>query len=246
LLENSTRGKLNAEKIVRKFKQLLFICLLFCHTLPALALTLVYIEESGSDSIEHTITIAEIPGGYTIGVTSVQAEIPTIIQELEADESLSVLSWTYRDPEAGTDFTAIRTASRRGRSIIAIKGRYRGKAVNRRLAIDEKPWYQLFPHGMDHYVLSQEQETLFYAVGYEGIGALRLGTFRARRGRVEQVERNGRLEPGVYVHISFTGLASIFWSGDYWFRPGDGRNLIAKSDRGPGTDPIVVELISER
>lgn len=223
-----------------KIKSLTILVILCC-TLPASGLTLVYVEESSSDRVEHTFTFEENVDGYLIVVSSVKAGSPVITQALETDKGFSVLSWRYQDREAGTDITGIRRKSH-----ISLSGRYRRRALERSFEVDSKPWYQLFPHGLEQMVVSRQQETLFYAIGVEGIGTMRIGTFRAQRGKVEKIEWKGRPEHAVHVHISLTGFASIFWSGVYWHRPGDGRNLVSKSDRGPGTQPIVVELNSER
>jgi hypothetical protein len=226
---------------MRKLKAL-FILMILSSTLPAFGLTLVYIEESRMGRVEHTVTIEPTAGGYSIVVTSVAGEAAAITQELETDRGYSVLSWRYRDRESGTDITGIRR-----KSSISLSGRYRGRTVERRYKIDSKPWYQLFPHGLERLAVSGEQEPLlFYAVGIEGIGATRIGTFRAKPGEIEEIDWNGRRHAAVHVHISLTGFASILWSGDYWYRPSDGRNLVSKSDRGPGTQPIIFQLISER
>jgi len=224
-----------------KLKALFILAALSC-TMPAFGLTLVYAEESRRNRFEHTITIEPTAGGYSIVVTSVKGEAAAITQELETDRGYSVLSWRYRDRASGTDIRGIR-----GKSSISLSGRYKGRTVERRFKIDSKPWYQLFPHGLERLVVSGEQEPLlFYAVGTEGIGAMRIGTFRAKPGEIEEIEWNGRRQAAIYVHISLTGFASILWSGDYWYRPADGRNLVSKSDRGPGTQSIMIQLISER
>ena len=225
---------------MRKLKAI-FILAVISSIVPAFGLTLVYVEESRRDRFEHTITIEPTASGYSIVVTSVEGEAAAITQELETDRGYSVLSWRYRDRESGTDIRGIR-----GKSSISLRGRYKGRTVERRFKIDSKPWYQLFPHGLERLAVSGEQEPLlFYAVGTEGIGAMRIGTFRAKLGEIEEIDWNGRRQAAIYVHISLTGFASILWSGDYWYRPADGRNLVSKSNRGPGTQPIIIQLISE-
>jgi hypothetical protein len=74
---------------------------------------------------------------------------------------------------------------------------------------------------------------------------MRIGTLRARRKEETALEWRGRLVPTLLVEIALTGFASIFWSGEYWFRPADGRSLLAESDRGPGTKKGYIELVSE-
>ncbi len=118
---------------MRKLKAL-FILAVLSSSLSAFGLTLVYVEESRRDRIEHTITIEPTASGYSIVVTSVAGEAVAITQELETDRGYSVLSWRYRDRESGTDIRGVR-----GKSSISLSGCYKGRTVGRRLKIDAKP-----------------------------------------------------------------------------------------------------------
>ena len=222
-------------------KAAVVLILLACGNRPLPALTLVYEESTDSETVEHTFEIEESAGGYSIRLTSVRPGSSPVAQTLRTDAGFSVLSWRYRDPVEDTDITAARGASR-----INLEGRYRGREVRRSFKVDAKPWYQLFPHGLESLVGSAQTDLLFYAVGYEGIGAMRLGTFLARRSGVETIRWRGEPVEATRVIVSLRGLASVLWSGEYWYRNRDGRNLVSRSDRGPGTGPVEIRLISER
>jgi hypothetical protein len=209
-------------------------------TLPVTGLTLVYIERTRSETLEHTINIEPSGEGHSVVITSRRAGSTTLIQSFETDGEFAVVSWVYRDLETGTTIFGTRRDS-----TIMLSGRYRGKTFVRQHTVEDKPWYQLFPLGLERLAVGKQQEVQFYVIGFEGITAMRIGNFRAERKGVEAVEVNGKLVPSVFVRVSLSGLASILWSGDYWLRAKDGRPLVARSDRGPGTQSNVIELIAE-
>lgn len=224
-----------------KKKPVAFLFLMFCSSLALPALTLVYQESTDSEPVEHTFRIEQTAGGYSIRLTSLSAISSPVVQMLETDDGFSVLSWRYRDLAAGTDIISVRDESR-----ILLSGLYRGREVRRSFKVDSKPWYQLFPHGLEGLVMSAQTDLYFYAVGYEGIGAMRLATFHARRSGVETILWRGEPVAATRVVVTLRGLASVLWSGEYWYRNIDGRNLASRSDRGPGTGPVDIRLISER
>ena len=201
---------------------------------------LVYSEQDGETHITHTFVIEPTSAGYAIELTS-RGGGADIHQRFQTCPAFSVLSWLYRDPAAGTDISAVREET-----AILLSGRHKGVEIARTLRINAWPWYQLFPHGLERQALAAEKPVRFWAVGVEGIGAMRVGSFRATVTGVEQVEWQNRAVQAIHMRISLAGPASILWRGDYWYRSGDGRNLISSSDRGPGTRPIRVELTAER
>ena len=224
----------------------LIILLALPACVPAFAVTLVYTErsdprQSDERAVTHTFIIDPAPGGYAISVTSQQQGGLVVYQKLRTNEGFSVLEWWYLDEAKATEFTAIREGS-----VIRFAGRRGTRSVSRTFAVDDSPWYQLFPHGLEQLVASGGQGLRFWAVGAEGAGAMRIGAFRAIVGKLEQIEYGGALVEARHVRIRLAGPGSLLWSGDYWHRPHDGRNLVSSSDRGPGSHPIRIELSSER
>ena len=205
---------------------------------------LVYTEQDGEASILHTFVIEPISSGYAIELTS-RGGGAEILQRLRTCPAWSVESWYYRDLDAGTEIQGVREPE-----AISLRGRHKGLDIRKTLSINAGPWYQLFFHCLERLDLGAgtgtDRTVRFWAVGVEGIGAMRAGSFRAAVSGVEEVLWQGRAVEAVRVRISLAGPASILWRGDYWYRPGDGRNLISRSDRGPGSRWIRIELTAER
>ena len=215
--------------------------LLLLAALPAPALTLVYTEQAGAATTRHTFLIEPAAGGFTVEVFSEREGRQVVFQRLETDPGFSVLSWRWLEEGEATDVTAIRDGSS-----ISLTGRYEGREVSRRFPVADDPWYQLFPHGLEPLAMAGRGSAKFWAIGTTGISAMRIGSFRAVVAGPEQTEWSGARVPAIRVHVSLAGLASILWYGDYWYRPGDGRNLVSVSDRGPGTPDLKMELTEER
>lgn len=208
--------------------------------LCASAQTLEYTERTGKETVVHTFSIEALSTGYSIEVLTVKEGSPEIVQEVRTDRVFDVESWTYRSEATETYVEAVR----RGTEIV-LQGRHKGKDVRRTFDVEGQAWYQLFPVGLERLVSAENEEFRFWAIGSEGIGAMRIGNFRARVGRLENVELGERSVNARHVHIALAGLGSILWSGDYWYRPSDGRSLLWISDRGPGTGRSVTELTAE-
>lgn len=207
---------------------------------PAPALTLVYVEGSGADTTRHTLVIEPAPGGFAVGVTIERAG-RVVVQELETDPGLSVLTWRWVEEAAGTDVTAVRDGA-----VITLAGRREGRRVERRFLVGDDPWYQLFPLGLEPLAMAAEGSARFSAIGTSGIAAMRAGSFRAVVAGPEEVAWGGGRVPAIRVRISLAGPGSILWHGDYWYRAADGRHLVAVSDRGPGTREQRMELVEVR
>jgi len=215
--------------------------LLVLAAFPAPALTLVYTEQAGAQTTRHTFVIEPAAGGFTVEVSSEREGRLVVFQRLKTDPAFSVLSWRWVEEAEATDVTAVRDGT-----TISLAGRRHDAKIARRFTVGDDPWYQLFPHGLEPLALTARGSARFWAIGTTGISAMRIGSFRAVVAGPEQLEWGGKLVPAIRVHITLAGLGSILWFGDYWYRPGDGRNLVSISDRGPGTPDLKMELTEER
>lgn len=208
---------------------------------PAPALTLVYTEQSAGETTRHTFVIEPADGGFSVEVISEREGRVVVFQELETDPGFSTLSWRWVEEAEATDVTAVRDGS-----TISLAGRREGRNLSRKFTIGADPWYQLFPLGLEPLALSARGSAKFWAIGTTGISAMRVGSFRAVVAGLEEVEWGGTRVPAIRVRVSLAGPISILWHGDYWYRPGDGRNLVSSSDRGPATPGLKIELTEER
>jgi hypothetical protein len=143
----------------------LIILLALAACFPGFALTLVYTErsdprQSDERAVTHTFIIDPAPGGYEVTVSSQRQGGLVVYQKLRTNEGFSVREWWYLDEAKATEFTAIREGS-----VIRLAGRRGTRSVSRTFAVDDSPWYQLFPHGLEQLVASGGQGLRFWAVG---------------------------------------------------------------------------------
>jgi hypothetical protein len=86
----------------------------------------------------------------------------------------------------------------------------------------------------------------FRSIGTEGPGELKLGKFTVTRQGDETIGLGGKEVVAVRLRVSLSGLLSVFWHGDYWFRRGDGRFLRYRGKNHAGGPVAVSELAEEK
>jgi hypothetical protein len=74
---------------------------------------------------------------------------------------------------------------------------------------------------------------------------LKIGKFSVTRKADEPIDLAGKTVAAVHLRISLSGLLSVFWHGDYWYRRGDGRFLRYRGKNRPGGEVAVSELVGE-
>ena len=199
----------------------------------------VYEEKTGDEVTTHRFNIVPANNGYSITLQSTTGS-SVIKQTFELDKNLSALSWTFEYPGENIHVAASRTAN-----TIRLKGRGRGKEIDKTFEIDEMPWNQTFNIGLEGFALGKESSMKFWAIGTKGPGYMKITRFKVKRKGNETIDVNGQKVEAVYVTISLTGLLSMFWTGHYWFRQADGTFLRYKGKNGPGKPVSVMELVSE-
>jgi len=202
-------------------------------------MTRVYEEKTGKEVTTHRFVIEPSSSGYAIDLQSLTGD-SVIKQKFELDRNLAALSWTFEYP--GENINVI--ASRKGNKIF-LKGRGRGKEIDKTFDIDELPWNQAFNIGLEGFAPAAENSLKFWAIGTRGPGYMKITKFKIKRKRNETININGKEIEAVYVTISLTGLLSMFWTGNYWYRKSDGKFIRYKGKNGPGKPVSVMELVSE-
>jgi hypothetical protein len=212
---------------------------LFSALLPAETLT--YREVDGDRRTTHRITITPAAPGYSVELTSRRDGGATVRQTFRIAAGLSTQAWTFSDPGRGMELAA----ALRGGEIV-LSGSFQGKKVDERFDADGAPWNQLFQMGLGPFVLSGRKSMSFRSIGTQGPGELKIGKMSVTRQGEETIERSGRTVAAVHVRISLSGLLSVFWHGDYWYRKSDGRFLRYRGKNRSGGPVAVSELIEEK
>lgn len=206
--------------------------------------TLTYREVEGKEIATHVISITSDPEklgpGFRVELATTRAGV-VVRQTFLTDSDLSTISWTFSDPARSMELNA----SWQGGKIV-LSGNAKGKKVAREFDGEGPAWNQLFQMGLGAFVESGAASFQFRSIGTQGPGELKIGKFTVNRKAVESIDLAGKTVPAVRLRVSLSGLLSIFWHGDYWFRQGDGRFLRYRGKNRPGGPPAVSELVGEK
>ena len=215
---------------------------LFCLLSPLLcADTLTYNEAEGDLRVTHTISIAPASPGYRIELESRYNDGHAVRQTFRTAADLSTAAWTFSDPGRQMELAA----GFRGGEIV-LSGSFRGSRVDKRFDASGPPWNQLFQIGLQPFVLAGGSSRQFRSIGTQGPGELKIGKFTVTRSGQEKISLAGKDLAAVHLRISLSGLLSIFWHGDYWYRQADGRFLRYRGKNRSGGPEAVSELVQEK
>jgi len=203
--------------------------------------SLTYRETEGGLTTTHTIVITPQSPGYRIELQSRGAGGGVVLQTFRTAADLSTLAWTFQDAGRQMELSA-----RRQGDAIVFSGNRRGEKIQERFNASGAPWNQLFQMGLAPFVLGDREETAFRSIATQGPGELKIGKMSVTREGPEEIEMGGRKIAAIHVRISLSGLLSVFWHGDYWYRRSDGRFLRYRGKNRSGGPIAVSELIEEK
>ncbi|MCX6554153.1 MAG: hypothetical protein NTZ12_03925 [Candidatus Aminicenantes bacterium] len=203
--------------------------------------TLTYREVEGDLAVTHTLAITPVAPGYAVELASLGSDGRAVRQTFRTAADLSTLAWTFSDPARQMELAAAVQGDE-----IVLSGSFNGKKVDKRFPASGAPWNQLFQMGLVPFALSGEESRQFRSIGTQGPGELKIGKFTVTRKDWEKILLAGKEVETIHLRISLSGLLSIFWHGDYWFRKNDGRFLRYRGKNRPGGPVAVSELLQEK
>lgn len=163
---------------------------------------------------------------------SLKDEKVRVTEEFTLLNNLSVTGWSYVREEDDTDFTAVLE-----NKSIKLKGKFKGKTVEKNLKLGEGLWYQMNEMNLSAFVKSDLEEILYYSIGTgNNRGAMGLGEFASKKIGTEQIEVNGKKYECVKVSTVLTMFA-FAWTGYYWYDKETGV-LIQSATKGKEEDAI--------
>jgi len=201
---------------------------------PLTAEELVYTKKVGTHITTVTVRIEPSASGYSFAIRSVRDGREITRVDLETDSSRATLAWEYRDALENIALKGERKNDR-----IEISGLNKGQPVKVTHAIDQRPWLQWFPFGMEKFVVSTEKQFDYWAVSPT---ELKCAPFTISKTGTEKITIRGREETAVRARLTLAGALSIFWGADLWLRASDGLYLRYQGTSGPGTPEVVFEL----
>jgi len=206
---------------------------------PLAAGTLTYREVEGAMVTTHVLSMRPGEPGYTVELET-KRQGGSVRQTFKTAADYSTLEWTFSDPVRGMELAA----SVRGKDIV-LTGSFQGQKIDKRFAAAGPPWNQLFQMGLGPFVLSGKKSMSFRSIGTQGPGELKIGKMTVTRKEDASITIGGREAAAVQVRISLSGILSMFWHGDYWYRRSDGRFLRYRGKNRSGGPVAVSELVTE-
>ena len=218
----------------------------FCMLLPAFLSaifrteTLTYREVEGDAVTTHVVTILPGEPGFRVELNTTR-NLAIVRQTFRTAADLTTLAWTFSDPSRQMEIAA----GLEGETIL-LRGSIRGEKVDKKFAAAGPPWNQLFQMGLGPFALGADGGWQFRSIGTQGPGEMKIGKFTVKRQEAEKIMLSGKEVRAIHLRVSLSGLLSIFWHGDYWFRQGDGRFLRYRGKNRPGGPQAVSELAEEK
>ena len=139
--------------------------------------------------------------GYTLTYSSGGETHVTV-----TDKDYNTLSWHVVGDDGKTDFKAVRDGE-----TIAVSGRFKGEAVDKRLEIDDGPWYQATSLSLRGFIACDDDKRLFWTIRSS---ALTVHKIKAIKKETVSSETGCQLQ---HVRLTLPGMLAPFWKSDYWF-----------------------------
>lgn len=148
------------------------------------------------------------------------------------------IRWQLTDDDEQTDLWA----ERRG-DIIAVRGRFRGQPVDKRLTIDDAPWYQATSLCLRGLVAGNGSERTFWTIR---LGTLTAHKIRAVKQETSPMNTTGGPERLLRIRLTLPGIMAPFWKSNCWFElPGGVFYRFEGPSGPPGTPTTVITRISK-
>jgi len=162
-------------------------------------------------------------------------------QDIVADAKLNMdfetLEWREINPRKNINVVAVRKGN-----VIFLTGTFDNKHNNKKeIYIDERKWQQIYQLSMMRFAAKQSKENWveFWCLNPDRPGnAMVLSAVKKKK---ETIELYGEKMEAQKLRISIAGFLSMFWSGNYWYRPSDGFFVRAKI-----SGDVFVELRDEK
>ncbi len=216
---------------------ILLACWMMLCMLDAFTQTLSYqtVKDNDNSNISyHDVVINEADGNY-----SVTTYFPNESWEFILSPVFSTIEWKYSNPDMGVDVKAVKTSN-----IISIKGINKNEKYAKQVKLGTDPWLQQWDLGLKSFVISADKRIVFYSFNPMDVSIF--GRFEANKLGMEKITVNGAVFEAQHVRINLEGLFSVFWHGDYYFRPDNGRFILYLGKTGPADSSARVELIGEK
>jgi hypothetical protein len=191
----------------------------------------VYQEKSGVLPTEMSIHIGDLASDRILVQWEGKANGGKVEHVLSSD--YAVRSWNVSDPKRETEYMGERKGD-----TLSIKGRNRGKGIDKRMKIDGRPFFFHPALGLSEFARSGKKMLEFWTLRPDNLSEYKM---KAENQGAETILVNGEQIATIRVKWGLTGVLSRFFNQTFWFRKSDGVFVKSKASRGKFT-----ELVDER
>lgn len=163
-----------------------------------------YMENDGQTTRQITWDLKHGDGFTLTYITDEETHITC------TTESLSTISWTMNAGARGN------VKAERQDDTITIRGELDGRNIDKRIHVDNAPWYQATSLSLKEFILSDKRETFFWTLRPDTLKAYKLKAVK-KGCELLAVGRKPVDIEAVKVKLSLTGMLAPFWSSYYWF-----------------------------
>ncbi|SDC34349.1 hypothetical protein SAMN04488588_0884 [Geotoga petraea] len=145
----------------------------------------------------------------------VQWESINDITTIETDKSLKTIKMNYESDN--TNLNLIRKGN-----FIELSGTSEGEEVQKKLKIDDDPWYQLFVFSFTDFIFSDDKTRQYWVFNPFDLSMSKMKVEKISK---EKITINEKTYDTFLLNTRLTGFMSIFWKGEYWFNSENGMYL---------------------
>ncbi|HEX2954554.1 MAG TPA: hypothetical protein VHR47_11315 [Bacillota bacterium] len=192
-----------------------------------------YQERTGEKTVQTRLSINHMNNLVTIEYVK-QNELHNVICQSNYGTNV----WTYKNTDEQSNITLERVGD-----VIQAKGSLKDKYMQRTITIDGSPWYQFVSVSLADFLDSPQKATTFWTIQPSNLRAYKMS---AKKYNPEFIEVHGEKIKAQHVKVSLTGILSVFWKVDYWFRCDD--HVFVKFigvNGAPGSPRTFIELASK-
>ena len=219
-------------------KKLLVLILLLLSS-SAYAAQYEYVMKYRVDNIDKAVGT-----NWTVvkeGSTTVMKNVTAgLTQTAKCDEKGATVEWSMQaqmKPGEKTDLKGYRKENK-----IYVEGILQNKDFKKVFDIDEKPWYQFIDMQMSPFINADKDYIEYWLVGQKpDFEAFTMSMKKTTKETLTILDKETACQK---LEWRMTGLLSLLWSSEYWFRLSDGISM--KFQMPGGNDPkVTTELVKE-
>lgn len=201
--------------------------------------TLVYKARGGSkEEFFQTYILEKLTDGYLVKIKFTEKGELNREHEVTLNSKFETIKWKFHSPVTGLSIDAHKKDD-----AVILTGTKKGKIIEKKFELKNKPWMQIFPTGLEVFSLSLNKSIEFWSIGVEGPAEMKIGEFIAKHKGTENLTlADTKIAAAEVLTLSFNDWKSALWTGKSWHRKTDGRVLAIYVGRDIGT----WELVSEK